>query len=81
MYKIPINLMLKDNADDIKEKILSYHVHPVTQKIIEQCGNLIERYTGSNTISAPEKVTYEELAQQVQTVFIALHGRPCEDGQ
>jgi D-alanine-D-alanine ligase len=81
LYKIPINLMLKDNADDIREKILNYHVHPVTQKIIEQCSDLIARYTGGNTISAPEKVTYEELAQQVQTVFIALHGRPGEDGQ
>ncbi|RME17234.1 MAG: D-alanine--D-alanine ligase, partial [Bacteroidetes bacterium] len=28
MYSIPIRLMLKDNADDIKDKILNYQVHP-----------------------------------------------------
>src|SRR5690606_6363521 len=40
LYSLPINLLLKDNADDILEKIKHYEVHPVISKIIEECGEI-----------------------------------------
>lgn len=79
LYQIPINLLLKDNADDIKEKIQSYKVHPLIEKIKKQCASIIEKYS-NNSVAAPIAHTYQSLAKEVNEVFIALHGRPGEDG-
>jgi len=79
LYQIPINLLLKDNADDIKEKIYTFKVHPLIQKIKEQCASLIEKYS-RNSLAAPVTLSYDSLAKDVSEVFIALHGRPGEDG-
>jgi UDP-N-acetylmuramate--alanine ligase len=80
LYTLPINLMLKDNADDILEKIKHFDVHPVIKKIIAQCADLTRRYGDVNNLKAPEALTYDDLASQFDEVFIALHGRPGEDG-
>lgn len=80
MYRLPINLLLKDNADDIKEKLAHFTVHPLIQKIQEQCQAITEKYTSSSKIAAPEKLSYSDLNKLVDEVFIALHGRPGEDG-
>ncbi|MBL7917920.1 MAG: D-alanine--D-alanine ligase, partial [Bacteroidia bacterium] len=79
LYQIPINLLLKDNADDIKEKIELYKVHPLIEKIKKQCASIIEKYS-NNSLAAPIAHTYQSLAKEVSEVFIALHGRPGEDG-
>ena len=79
LYQIPINLLLKDNADDIKEKIQTYKVHPLIQKIKAQCASIIEKFSRNN-LSSPIALTYPTLAKEVAEVFIALHGRPGEDG-
>lgn len=80
MYQIPINILLKDNADDIKEKIDHYGIHPIIQKIIEECAELTDKYAQANNLAKPLALNYDELAQAVDGVFIALHGRPGEDG-
>ena len=36
LYTIPVNILLKDNADDIKEKINNYKVHKVIGEIVEE---------------------------------------------
>jgi D-alanine-D-alanine ligase len=33
-----------------------------------------------NNLNAPERINYPQLAERVGEVFIALHGRPGEDG-
>lgn len=80
LHHIPINLLLKDNADDIKDKILHYAVHPVIASIQQQCQAVVQRYTQRPPIFAPQQWTYEQLAAAADGVFIALHGRPGEDG-
>lgn len=80
LYQIPINLLLKDNADDIREKIEHFHFHPVIEKIKKQCSVLTKRFSSSSYLFEPKKLSYEELAKQVNAIFIALHGRPGEDG-
>lgn len=80
MYKLPINLLLKDNADDIKEKINHYKVHPIIHQIIKECNTVTEKYSSASNLEAPQLLTYADLAKQVKQVFIALHGRPGEDG-
>ena len=80
LHALPINLLLKDNADDILEKIDFYKVHPVVEAIRKECSLLTTRYSSAQSLQAPRALTYEELASEVSGVFIALHGRPGEDG-
>lgn len=80
MYTLPINLLLKDNADDIKEKISSYKIHPIIDQIIKECRTITDKYSSANNLSAPQLLTYQDLGKQVKEAFIALHGRPGEDG-
>ncbi|HEV7232209.1 MAG TPA: D-alanine--D-alanine ligase, partial [Bacteroidia bacterium] len=80
LYAVPINILLKDNADDIREKIEKYKVHEVVQKIMERCAPITQKYAGRQSLTKPVKITYEELASSADAVFIALHGRPGEDG-
>ena len=80
MYKIPINALLKDNADDIKDKINNWKIHPVVKQIITECKTITDKYGSPNNLIAPKQLSYADLAQEVKQVFIALHGRPGEDG-
>lgn len=80
MYQIPVNVLLKDNADDIKDKIDHWKIHPVVKQIIQECNVITEKYGSPNNLVQPQLLTYSELASRVQEVFIALHGRPGEDG-
>ncbi len=82
LYLIPVNIMLKDNADDIRDKVLaadSKSKHPVIQKVIKEAKDITVKYAG-NAILEPREIGYPELAEKVDSVFIALHGRPGEDG-
>jgi UDP-N-acetylmuramate--alanine ligase len=80
MYQIPVNILLKDNADDIKEKVDHYQVHEMVQQIISECADITSKYSNKESLAKPKRLTYEELAETVDCVFIALHGRPGEDG-
>lgn len=82
LYVIPINIMLKDNADDIKEKVIntsSYDKHPIIKKIVEETKQITNKYV-AHVIARPTKISYQQLAEMADCVFIALHGRPGEDG-
>jgi len=80
MYQVPVNLLLKDNADDIRDKINNYEVHEVVREIIEECYPITYKYASAGSLASPEKLTYQDLQKRVDCVFIALHGRPGEDG-
>jgi len=80
LYAIPINLVLKDNADDIYEKILHFSRHKVISDIIEECKELTGLFGSVDNLNAPVELSFEQLAERVDEVFIALHGRPGEDG-
>lgn len=80
LIQIPINLLLKDNADDIKDKSEHFQLHPVIEKIKMECNAITKKFSDSNYSFAPIELNIESLKQQVDEVFIALHGRPGEDG-
>ena len=80
LYSIPINLMLKDNADDILEKITNYKVHPIIRKIINECKTITQWFGNEKNLNEPHRIMYSALPEIVDEVFIALHGRPGEDG-
>lgn len=80
MYQIPVNILLKDNADDIKDKIENYKVHDLVKLIIDECSGITTKYSSIDSLAKPKRLTYTDLAKMVDCVFIALHGRPGEDG-
>lgn len=80
MHLIPVNVLLKDNADDIKEKVENFERHPVIQQIMDECAGITSLYSSPGNAQPPRSITYEELSEIVDGVFIALHGRPGEDG-
>lgn len=79
LFEIPINLHLKDHADDIAGKLENYKEHPVVLETRARCAQ-ITRLLGCRSIEAPKEISMSQLAGKVQQVFIALHGRPGEDG-
>ncbi len=81
LFQIPVNLLLKDNADDIKEKVQHYSVHAIVQEIMDQCEEITTKYTSTQNVLQPHELSYPQLAEAVDEVFIALHGRPGEDGE
>jgi D-alanine-D-alanine ligase len=81
LWQIPINLMLKDNADDIRDKILHWKLHPVVEAIKVQCAEITGKYASRDVVFAPQRLSFDDLKQSVDGVFVALHGRPGEDGQ
>ena len=80
LHQIPINLLLKDNADDIRDKVLDYQKHPVIEQIKEECHSVTNKYASEHVVFEPQHLSYTQLAETVDGVFIALHGRPGEDG-
>jgi D-alanine-D-alanine ligase len=72
--------LLKDNADDINEKINHWKTHPIITEIITACKNITTKYCTTQTLLEPKNISYSDLAKDVKQVFIALHGRPGEDG-
>lgn len=80
LYHLPINLLLKDNADDIRDKIQHWTVHPILHKIRTEAVSITQKYTGGAMLAAPRQLNYQDLKNELDLVFIALHGRPGEDG-
>lgn len=76
MYRIPINVLMKDNADDIRDKVKQ---QGRKMDLREAAKALRDKYARS-TFSEAQSVSYEDLKNLVDFVFIGLHGRPGEDG-
>ena len=83
LYVLPVNVMLKDNADDIREKIEHAETggapHPILARIRQEASVITSTYAGQ-ALAQPRRISFEELAELADEVFIALHGRPGEDG-
>lgn len=79
LYVLPINIMLKDNADDIMEKVRHPERHPIIEQVIFECNEITNKYVEKQQPDL-KQINYTELGELVDSVFIALHGRPGEDG-
>src|SRR5690606_5390202 len=65
----------------IRDKILNFKKHPLTEFIKNECADLTAKYASKDVVFEPKQLSYEQLAETVDAVFIALHGRPGEDGE
>ena len=81
LYILPIHILLKDSADDIHHKLSQTTTETDNAPPIQTPAilSIIEKYVGKY-IKTPQLVTYQDLTHLVDFVFIALHGRPGEDG-
>ncbi len=82
IYKLPLWLLFKDNADDIRDLIRSENplgtAHDAVRKLHAKLAHLILEEHSANKI--PEKVSWQYLSKHYSCAFLALHGRPGEDG-
>ena len=79
-YVLPMSLLLKDNADDILEKASHYSIAPVIKEIITEAEYITKTFSSGDYAFYPRKITLDELAKEIDFVFLGLHGRPGEDG-
>lgn len=79
-YQLPINLLLKDNADDIRDKVQHFEMSPIIEEIIQRANKITSRFASASYNFHPVRLTLEDLKKISDFVFIALHGRPGEDG-
>lgn len=80
LFLLPLNMMLKDNADDIRDKILSYRENSIIKKIQSESHLITQKLLQSEPIFEPKEIDLQGLKNLCEGVFIALHGRPGEDG-
>jgi UDP-N-acetylmuramate--alanine ligase len=80
LHQIPIHLMLKDNADDIKAKLEVHSTHDIIDEIRKSSASIIHTFGVKAYQFYPSEIKMEALADIVDAVFIAIHGRPGEDG-
>lgn len=80
LYQLPINLLLKDNADDIRDKIYRWAPHELLDQIKKECREITDKYASAEVVFRPMPVQLKELSDRIDFGFIALHGRPGEDG-
>jgi len=81
LFRIPLPLLLKDNADDIRDEVLHYQPHPALEEIRSLAGEITKRFASSHALSPPSEISYDDLPELCKVVFIALHGIPGENGE
>ena len=79
-YQLPFNLLLKDNADDIRHKCKNYNQREIVKEIIHESEWIISKFGQPDYQFSPKEWSITELGSLIDFAFIALHGRPGEDG-
>lgn len=79
-FHLPVNLLLKDNADDIAEKAGNYSTHSFVTDIRKRSESITRHYGTPGYKFEPEELSIQSLKENFDFAFIALHGRPGEDG-
>ena len=80
IYRIPVKMMLKDNADDVKHLVEKPAArHAFISRVIEDAAAITARFAHDARFEA-EHIPLDELNKHFDAIFIALHGRPGEDG-
>jgi D-alanine-D-alanine ligase len=79
LHELPMHLHLKDNADDILAGIQNPN-RPEILGLIQQEFRDVLKIFSPKSVDNPLPVNWNNLSDRVDFVFIALHGRPGEDG-
>ncbi|MGA1330667.1 MAG: D-alanine--D-alanine ligase family protein [Bacteroidia bacterium] len=79
LHQLPMHLHLKDHADDIVKALDHPQRAGILQRIRQDFAEVLQGYA-PDALDEAVPVAWENLSQRVDFVFIALHGRPGEDG-
>ncbi|MCX8112059.1 MAG: D-alanine--D-alanine ligase [Bacteroidia bacterium] len=80
LWELPPRLLFKDNADDVANSLHLTHTPPEVQAVRRHLEReKLEVLTLHDTYAA-RQVRWEELPEKIDFAFLALHGRPGEDG-
>lgn len=81
-FILPLSMLFKDNADDIHAQLLQPTTahNDLLTAIQQEAAEITQQYVGTAAIQHPQELTAETLQQYIDFAFIALHGRPGEDG-
>lgn len=83
LWRIPLAYLLKDNADDIRDKIIhslkNPNENPIIKQVRQRLASIREMLNGEET-TLPSYIPLNQLDNHISFAFIALHGRPGEDG-
>lgn len=80
LYQIPPSVLLAGNFNYIAKQHSS-QVDNSSKRIRALCEDTSQKY-GSSLLDVPlQKIDLDALSNNLEIVFIALHGRPGEDGQ
>jgi UDP-N-acetylmuramate--alanine ligase len=79
-FLIPISVLLKDNADDIREKAMNFKENTILSLIRNELEDITDNFVKKKPVFEPKELTLNELKENFDGVFLALHGRPGEDG-
>lgn len=82
LFVVPMRILLKDNADDIHEQLLSDATESYYASVqsMQQAVDAKVRPCVDMQDWQVEELDYQSLSQRIDFAFIALHGRPGEDG-
>jgi D-alanine-D-alanine ligase len=79
LHRIPVNLLFKENLEDLKKAMFA-DKHPLLAECVAQARALTRKYAGGFD-EAVVRLSYDELAAQVQRAFVATGElSPSEDG-
>lgn len=79
LHQLPMHLHLKDHADDIVRGLEISERAPILHRIRKDFEDVLSVYA-PHSLEKAVPISWDELSQRVDFVFIALHGRPGEDG-
>lgn len=79
LWELPPRLLFKDNADDIAASLEKAEVPAITAEARARLA-AIEAYYERALAYEARQIAWEALPTLVDFVFLALHGRPGEDG-
>ena len=79
-YPLPIHMLLKDNATDIEEHIRAPETNPLVAAVRKRMSPLKRMLGAEGRTRQGGGIRFSELRKKIDTVFIAMHGRPGEDG-
>ncbi|WP_419241111.1 D-alanine--D-alanine ligase family protein [Cardinium endosymbiont of Nabis limbatus] len=83
IFTLPAALLLKDNADDIHDALMhpaKFSKSEALLTAIRKEAASITKYYAKDAIFTPEALSFPALKERIDFMFIALHGRPGEDG-
>lgn len=80
LYRLPLYLLFKDNADDVRHELELAEKSPIIEEVRSRLKWVVDNFAPKEATAPPEPVPWEELKQRADFVFLALHGRPGEDG-